>query len=222
MAAEKGRDDMVSVMPETPFLLSLHATVRDASTERVKFAAASRRVLRLLCEFALGFVPHRERRVETPTGRVFVGAELERPLVGVSILRSGEAMEGPLRDAVPDVLIGKILIQRDESTEDKVARLLYSKLPSGIRDCSVMLLDPMLATGGSALAALAVLLEAGVPESSVSLVCLVAAPEGVRRVRDAHPGVRVVVSMVDECLNDDKYILPGLGDFGDRLFGTTQ
>jgi uracil phosphoribosyltransferase len=116
--------------------------------------------------------------------------------------------------------IGKILIQRDESQASKPAKLFYSKLPADIKDHHVLLLDPMLATGGSAVAAVSVMLDAGVPQDHITFVNLIAAPEGVRTLLGKFPHVQAVCGMVDESLNSHKYIVPGIGDFGDRYFGT--
>jgi uracil phosphoribosyltransferase len=209
------------VMPRTPYLVSLHTTIRDEKCGRKQFVEVSNRLLRLLCEYALDSLPHREKEVVTPTGGTFKGAELAKPVCGVSILRSGECMEAALRSTVPDVSIGKILIQRDESSAGKEAHLYYSKLPASIVDAHVVLLDPMVGTGGSCLAAIKVLLELGVREENITFVNLVSSPEGLRVIAKAHPGITTVTSMVDDSLNEDKYLVPGLGDFGDRYFGTT-
>lgn len=210
------------VMPRTPYLVSLHTAIRGADVSRRAFVEGSNRLLRLLCEFGLDSLPHRPRTVVTPTGGRFEGTELARPVVGVSILRSGEVMEAALRSTVPDVSIGKILIQRDEQSAGKEAHLSYSKLPASIKGAHVVLLDPMLATGGSCIAAVRVLLDAGVREEDITFFNLVAAPEGVRAVAAAHPAMRVVTSMVDDALDASKYIVPGLGDFGDRYLGTGE
>jgi len=118
------------------------------------------------------------------------------------------------------VRIGKILIQRDEETAE--ARLLYSKLPPDIADRYCLLLDPMLATGGSVLCAIEVLLQAGVSPHHIIFVNLVACPEGLSNLQSRFPQIRIVTGVVDEGLNEQKYIVPGLGDFGCRYFGTDR
>ena len=131
-------------------------------------------------------------------------------------MRAGEAMEQALRECCRSVRIGKILIQRDEETSKP--RLFYDKLPEDIKDRWVLLLDPMLATGGSALMAVDVLLSRGVPEDRIIFLNLISSPEGVQNFADKYPKLRVVTAFVDQGLNEKNYIVPGLGDFGDRFY----
>lgn len=155
-------------------------------------------------------------------------------------MRAGESMEQGLRDccrymdtrelaqifmliANPtmsgrSVRIGKILIQRDEETA--LPKLFYSKLPMDVAQRYCLLLDPMLATGGSVIKAIEVLLEAGVKEENIIFINLIASPEGIRALHERYPRVQTVVAAIDEGLNERKYIVPGLGDFGCRYFGT--
>lgn len=138
--------------------------------------------------------------------------------MGVSILRAADCMLGVARSMMPSMAVGKVLIQRDENTAQ--ATLIYSKLPPNLSNRPVLLLDPMLATGGSAVTALKLLVEAGVPPSSIVFVTLVSCRQGIEWVHEAYPQVRIVTGAVDPILDDRKYIVPGLGDFGDRYFGT--
>ena len=119
-------------------------------------------------------------------------------------------------ELVPHARVGHIGLQRDELTA--VASRYYSKLPATLRSSFVLMIDPMLATGGSAVAAIRLLREAGAEQ--IRVVCIVAAPEGIRTVEQEYPDVSIYTPVVDRCLNDHKYIVPGLGDFGDRLYGT--
>ena len=127
-------------------------------------------------------------------------------------------MLGVCRAMLPSVAVGKILIQRDEATA--LPALLYSKLQPNLRGRPILLLDPMLATGGSAVAAVRVLVEKGARPEDIVFVNLVCCREGLQALHDAFPALRVVTSAVDPILDDHKYIVPGLGDFGDRYFGT--
>ena len=127
-------------------------------------------------------------------------------------------MLGVVRDMLPSVAVGKILIQRDEATA--LPHLMYSKLPPDVATRPVLLLDPMLATGGSAVAACKVLVDAGVPPTNIVFVNIVCVKEGLEAIAKAYPDVKVVTGAVDPTLNEKKYIVPGLGDFGDRYFGT--
>jgi len=210
----------VHVMPNTPFIQSLNVTLRNRETSRSDFIFTADQLLRFLCEEAISHVPYQEKTVVTPTDKPFHGLEFSKPVCGVSILRSGETMEVALRSVVRGVKIGKILIQRDETQAHKPARLFYAKLPADIQNHHVLLLDPMLATGGSAVAAVKVLLEHGVRQNDITFVNLISCPEGLETLFKAFSDVIVVTGAIDERLNEHKYIVPGIGDFGDRYFGT--
>lgn len=128
-------------------------------------------------------------------------------------------MEKALREVIPNVRIGKILIQRKEDGTAE-AQLYYTKFPKDLAERHVLLLDPMLATGGSAICAIEQLVKVGVKEENIVFLNLVAAPEGIEKLLKKYPKIRIVSCALDKSLNELKYILPGLGDFGDRYFGT--
>jgi uracil phosphoribosyltransferase len=172
----------------------------------------------LLIEEALNCVPVKAKTIMTPTKTEFSGAEFEGEICAVSILRSGESMERVLRDVCKKIKIGKILIQRDEKTAE--ARLFFSKLPKDISQRYVLLLDPMLATGGSVCKAIDVLKEQKVREDRVIFINLISCPQGIEKVTSSFPGVKIITGYIDDGLNKNKYIVPGIGDFGDRYFGT--
>jgi len=208
----------VHVLKPTYQLKGLHTMIRDRSTKREDFIFYSDRLIRLLIEEGLSYLPFREKVVTTPTGEHYKGVEWAGSLCGVSIVRAGESMEAGLRAVAKSVRIGKILIQRDETTAQ--AKLYYVKLPEDISERYVLLLDPMLATGGSAVKAIEVLLQHGVKEEKILFLNLVAASEGIRVITEAFPQVHIVTTEIDEKLNDVSFIVPGIGDFGDRYFGT--
>lgn len=131
-------------------------------------------------------------------------------------MRAGESMEQGLRDCCRSVRIGKILIQRDEETAQP--KMFYSKLPDDISNRYVFLLDPMLATGGSAAMAVDVLKERGVPSNRILFLNLLASPEGVEMFKEKYPEVKIITGAIDSGLDEKKYITPGLGDFGDRYY----
>ncbi|NOX44720.1 MAG: uracil phosphoribosyltransferase, partial [Caldiserica bacterium] len=159
--------------------------------------------------------PLREVEVETPLERTR-GHELARPVVLIPILRAGIIMtEGVLR-LIPNARVGHIGIYRDPVTLRP--HVYYKKLPKNLREALVIVVDPMLATGGSAVEAVRLVREEG--GRDVRFLCLVAAPEGLQTFQEAHPDVPIYAAAVDRELNDHGYILPGLGDAGDRLFGT--
>lgn len=203
-------------LTQTTQLDGLMTILRDKTTPRADFIFTADRIIRLLVEEGLNHLPVEAQSVETPTGSQYKGVKFLGKICGVSIMRAGESMEPALRECCRSVRIGKILIQRDEETA--LPKLFYAKLPDDIGDRYVLLLDPMLATGGSAIKAIEVLIDHGVPEDRILFLNLVAAPEGLANVFSKHPTVKVVSAWVDEGLDDRKYIIPGLGDFGDRYF----
>jgi uracil phosphoribosyltransferase len=196
----------------------LMTIIRDRDTDRGRFIFYADRLIRLLVERSLEFLPVSPCPITTPTDAGYDGACFDGRICAVSILRAGESMEMAVRLVCDKIRIGKILIQRDEETAEP--HLYYSKLPQDIASRYVLLLDPMLATGGSIIKAIEVLKERGVAEDRIIFVNLVSALYGLERLFSTYPGVRVVTAEVDPDLNSRSYIVPGLGDFGDRYFGT--
>jgi uracil phosphoribosyltransferase len=190
--------------------------LRDKRTVPDDFRRAAIRISVLLAAEALREVPSNPVTVETPLGPA-LGRTVSPDVVVVPVLRAGLGMLDAVLTLVPHARVGHIGLQRDELTA--VASRYYSKLPGSLESSFVLMIDPMLATGGSALAALKLLREAGATQ--IRIVCIVAAPEGVETVERANPGVKIFTPVVDRGLNEHKFIVPGLGDFGDRLYGTT-
>jgi uracil phosphoribosyltransferase len=189
--------------------------LRDKTTKPATFRTLSYQLSLLLAIEATRTLATEAKPIETPlepmTGRVFTS----QPLVVVSILRAGLGMVQPFLDIFPDVSVGYIGLERDHTTA--VARNYYCKLPQ-VADRRVVLVDPMLATGGSAVKAIeAVRAQGG---ADLTLVSIVSSPEGVAEVQRHYPDVAIFTAALDRGLNARKYILPGLGDFGDRLYGT--
>uniref|UniRef100_A0A7S4DQ18 uracil phosphoribosyltransferase n=1 Tax=Lotharella globosa TaxID=91324 RepID=A0A7S4DQ18_9EUKA len=205
------------VMKQTPYLKFLHAAIRDKTQTRPKFVFYTDQLLRLLCEFALDSVPHKQNIVTTPTGNQFQGVSFV-PICGVSVMRSGEAMETAIRTIMLDIKIGKVLVQHDAETKQR--RLLYSKLPKDVVKHHVLILDPILASGSSALAVLKHLKEVGVKQEQISLVTMISCPEGISAILEKYPKITISTSMVDERLDKERFIIPGIGEFADRYFGT--
>jgi uracil phosphoribosyltransferase len=173
----------------------------------------------------LSLVLAAEATRELRTVAAYVASPLERAdgrriandVVVVPVLRAGLGMVDAVLELLPDARVGHIGLQRDEHTA--VASRYYAKLPPDLSHSTALIVDPMLATGGSAVAAINVLQQAGAVD--IRLVCIVAAPEGIAAVEAVHPGVHIFTPVVDRVLNAQKFILPGLGDFGDRLYATT-
>lgn len=207
----------VHVLKQSSQLIALLTMIRDKNTERADFIFYSNRIIRLLVEEGLDHLPIIAHEVNTPVpGKTYAGVKFEGKICGVSIMRAGEAMEQGLRECCRSVRIGKILIQRDEETAKP--KLYYDKLPEDIASRWVLLLDPMLATGGSALMAVEVLKQRGVPEDHILFLNLIASPEGATAFSERFPQARVVTAFIDRGLNEKNYIIPGLGDFGDRYY----
>jgi uracil phosphoribosyltransferase len=188
--------------------------LRDKTTKPVLFRNLSYQLSLLLALEATRDLGTVEKTIETPLQKT-TGRVLARPLVVVPILRAGLGMLQPFQDIFPDISVGYVGLERDHETA--VARSYYCKLPP-VHDTRTIVVDAMLATGGSAAQALSVVKEHGATD--VRLVCIIGAPEGVETVTKAHPEVPIILGVLDEALDSRKYIVPGLGDFGDRLYGT--
>jgi len=197
-----------------PLAETLLASLRDKATPPPLFRILAKRVALVLCLEATREVETERIEVETPIARTS-GWRIAPGFVAVPILRAGLGMLEAVTELFPEVLVGYIGLERDHATFEP--SLYYSKLPP-LKGRLVLLLDPMLATGGSAAAACSALFESGAEK--ISLLSVVSAPEGVAHLAAAHPGVDIYTVALDEGLNDLAYIVPGLGDFGDRLFGT--
>eukprot|EP01102_Stenamoeba_stenopodia_P009039 TRINITY_DN264_c0_g1_i2.p1 TRINITY_DN264_c0_g1~~TRINITY_DN264_c0_g1_i2.p1 ORF type:complete len:233 (-),score=47.24 TRINITY_DN264_c0_g1_i2:86-784(-) len=210
----------LKILRSTAQIIGMQTIIRDQNCPRDHFIFYANRLIRLLIEDALSLLPVAKKVVTTPTGEKYEGVTWNVKLCGVSIVRAGESMENGLREVLKDVKIGKILIQRDEQTA--APTLYFSKLPTDIAERYVLLLDPMLATGGSCIKAIEVLMENGVLEERIIFVNLIAAPEGVIALTKRFPNIKIITTALDEKLNSLKYIIPGIGDFGDLYYGTTH
>jgi uracil phosphoribosyltransferase len=198
-----------------PLVHDALVSLRDKRTQPEHFRRAATRISVLLASEALKDLPTREVTVETPLGPA-PGRTLGSDVVVVPVLRAGLGMLDAVLELVPNARVGHIGLQRDEMTA--VASQYYSKLPPRLDRSHVLIIDPMLATGGSAVAGLDLLARAGA--IAIRMICIVAAPEGVSVVQQRHPNVEIYTPVVDRQLNEHKFIVPGLGDFGDRLYGT--
>jgi uracil phosphoribosyltransferase len=188
--------------------------LRDVATPPEEFRVLARKIITLLLYEATADLPTRNVTVQSPLAETS-GIEISREVVAIPVLRAGLGILAPALELLPRVSVGYIGLERDEQTA--VARIYYKKLPK-MEGKVPLLLDPMLATGGSASQALDLIKEAGGLDPR--LVCIVAAPEGVKVLEERHPEVHIFTAALDDGLNDKSFIVPGLGDFGDRLFGT--
>jgi len=201
----------VSVHPVVQHCL---AGLRDRDTPPGEFRSLARQAITLLLYEATRDLPAREGTVRTPLADA-PATRLTGEVVAIPVLRAGLGLLGPVLELLPRVSVGYIGLERDESTA--VARIYYRKLPP-LAGKVPLLLDPMLATGGSAVQAIDLIEESG--GTGTRMICVVAAPEGLRALEQRHPQVDVFTAALDSGLNDRAFIVPGLGDFGDRLFGT--
>jgi uracil phosphoribosyltransferase len=202
-------------MIEHPLVHDALVELRDVRTAAPAFRRAATRISLLLAAEALRALPTVATTVTTPLGPAD-GRVVRTDVVVVPVLRAGLSMVEAVLQLVPSARVGHIGLQRDETTA--VASRYYSKLPPDIAASHVLMVDPMLATGGSSVAAIDLVKAGGA--RSITLVCVISAPDGIALVQTRHPDVAVYTPVVDRELNSHKFIVPGLGDFGDRLYGT--
>ena len=199
-----------------PLITHKLAILRDKKTGTKEFRELVEEIGMFLCYEALKDIELEEVEIQTPIEKYKTGKLNEDKYAFIPILRAGLGMlDGVLR-VVPNAKVGHIGMYRDESTFEPVN--YFFKVPKNIENKTVVLLDPMLATGGSACDAIDLLKEKGVEK--IKFLCIIAAPEGLKKVRKKHPDVEIYCAHIDEKLNENKYICPGLGDAGDRIFGT--
>ena len=198
-----------------PVAQELLTQLRDERTVSPHFRQAAQRLSVLIATEAMRDLPTESVVVQTPLGSAD-GVRVSADVVVVPVLRAGLGMLEAVLSVTPHARVGHIGLQRDETTA--VASQYYAKFPSGLESSFVVLVDPMLATGGSAVAALQLLTARGARQ--VRLLCIVAAPEGIREVEAHFPDVQIYTPAIDSHLDAHKFIVPGLGDFGDRLYGT--
>jgi uracil phosphoribosyltransferase len=198
-----------------PLVHDALVSLRNKHTPPEQFRRAATRISVLLAAEALRDLATAATTVDTPIGPAS-GLRIGADVVVVPVLRAGLGMLDAVLELVPHARVGHIGLQRDELTA--IASRYYSKLPANLAASYVVMIDPMLATGGSAVAALELLRRAGA--GPIRIICIVAAPEGIELVERHYPDVVIYSPVVDDGLNEQKYIVPGLGDFGDRLYGT--
>lgn len=190
--------------------------MRDVGTSTAVFRQLLREISQLLAYEITRNLPMTTREIQTPMAAMDAPVLDGKKLALVSILRAGNGLLDGVLELVPSARVGFVGLYRDEETLRPVQ--YYCKLPEALEDRLVIAVDPMLATGNSSVAAIDLLKEAGA--TNIRFLCLLAAPEGVARMKEAHPDVPIVTAALDEKLNEVGYIVPGLGDAGDRMFGT--
>ncbi len=201
---------------EHPVIARDLTILRDVETSTADFRSAMKRIAIILAYHALKELPLQTFEVETPVQKT-TGHDIDQEIFVVPILRAGLSLTDALMQFIPDAKVGHLGMYRDEETLQPVD--YYSNIPRGVEEAMVLVVDPMLATGGSADDALSYLKDRGAQH--LRFISLISAPEGLQRLEDDHPDVQVITSAIDEKLNDDAFIVPGLGDAGDRYFRTT-
>jgi len=200
---------------EHPLIQNKLTRLRDIATNNHNFRLLLDELTALMVYEITRDYPLRKVEVVTPLERT-IGRVLDAPVVLVPILRAGTGMLGGVLNLIPTAKVGHIGIYRDPKTLKPVE--YYSKLPAQLEDAQVIIVDPMLATGGSAIAAIDLIKKEG--GKKIQFLCLVAAPEGAEALAQAHPDIPIYTAALDRQLDEHGYILPGLGDAGDRIFGT--
>lgn len=193
------------------------AIIRDIDTGHKRFRELATEITKFVCYEALKNIKTREVTVQTPVAAATC-RKIDTDIVVVPILRAGVGMLEGILELVPTARVGFVGLYRDEETKEPVT--YYERFPPQIKGGTCIIIDPMLATGGSTVAAIDTLKNRGA--ENIVVVCIVTCPEGIELVERKHPGVPVYAAAIDKELNEKKYIVPGLGDAGDRLFGTTH
>lgn len=204
------------VIIDHPLVQHKLSFIRDKNTGPKEFRELVEEVSMLMAYEVTRDLPLEDVKIETPIGPTTTKVLSGKKIGVIPILRAGLGMVAGMLKLIPAAKVGHIGLYRDPKTLEPVE--YYCKLPGDIMDRDLIIVDPMLATGGSACAAIGFLKERGA--ENFSLMGLIAAPEGLERVRKTHPDVSIYMAAVDQCLNEHAYIVPGLGDAGDRLFGT--
>ena len=199
-----------------PLIQHKTSIMRDKRTSNKEFKELVEEITTLMCYEALRDLPLEEAEIETPICKTTVKVLSGRKLAVVPILRAGLGMVNGILSLVPTAPVGHIGMYRDEETLEP--HEYFCKLPKDISERLIVVVDPMLATGGSAVAAVNFIKEHG--GKKIKFMSIIAAPEGLNRLQEAHPDIQIYVGHLDRCLNKDAYICPGLGDAGDRIFGT--
>ena len=193
------------------------AIIRDVDTGHKRFRELATEITKFVCYEALKNIKVKEVSVQTPVAEATC-KKIDTDLVVVPILRAGVGMLEGILELVPTARVGFVGLYRDEVSKQPVS--YYQRLPTQAKGGTCIIIDPMLATGGSTNAAIDLLKESGA--GKIVVVCIVTCPEGLQLVADEHPDVPVYTAAIDDHLNENKYIVPGLGDAGDRLFGTSH
>ncbi len=197
--------------------------IRDKNASIEEFRTTTKRLIRIILEETFAYQCTEEVIKESPLGlyKTFLNPNKFSDYIAISILRSGNSMTDEILNLAPEISIGTVMIQRDENTEQKLPIFFFEKLPAKLENKKILVLDPMLATGGSATATINILIHRGVKPSDITFVNIISCEEGLHNLFKRFPGINIITALVDPYLLPNKYIAPGIGDFGDRYYGTT-
>ncbi len=204
------------IILDHPLIQHKISMLRDKNTGTNEFRSLTEEIAMLMGYEALRDLPVEDVEVETPIEKCMTPMLSGKKLAVVPILRAGLGMVSGILSLVPSAKVGHIGLYRDEVTHEP--HEYFCKLPSPIEQRTIVVTDPMLATGGSAVAAVDFIKQHG--GKNIKFMCIIAAPDGLKRLHEAHPDIQIYIGHLDRCLNDAAYICPGLGDAGDRIFGT--
>ena len=207
----------MAILIDHPCVQHKLGIIRDVDTGHKRFRELATEITKFVCYEALKNIRTKEVQVQTPVAEATC-RKIDTDIVVVPILRAGVGMLEGILELVPTARVGFVGLYRDEETKKPVT--YYERFPPQIKGGTCIVIDPMLATGGSTVAALDLLKQSGAEH--IVVICIVTCPEGIELVEEAHPDVKIYAAAIDERLNERKYIVPGLGDAGDRLFGTTN
>jgi len=198
--------------------------IRDKNISMEDFRNISKRLIRIILEETFAYECTEEVIKESPLGlyKTFRNPNKFSDYIAISILRSGNSMTDEILNLAPGISIGTVMIQRDETTEKKLPIFFFEKLPGQLENKKILVMDPMLATGGSASATINILIRRGVKPTDIIFVNIISCEEGLQNLFNQFPGIRIITAIVDPYLLPNKYIAPGIGDFGDRYYGTTH
>lgn len=207
----------MAILIEHPCVQHKLGIIRNVETGHKKFRELATEITKFICYEALKNIRTKEVTIETPVATTTC-RKIDTDIVVVPILRAGIGMLEGILELVPTARVGFVGLYRDEVTKEPVT--YYERFPRQIEGGTCIVIDPMIATGGSTVAALDLLKQSGAED--IVVICIVTCPEGIELVEKAHPDVKIYAAAIDEKLNENKYIVPGLGDAGDRLFGTSH
>ncbi|PWB12996.1 uracil phosphoribosyltransferase [Acinetobacter sp. AM] len=196
---------------------SIHLKIRDKNVSLGEFRFYSDRLIRIVLEKCFEFLPYKKDECITPIGNCYEGYILEKDLIGVSIIRAGESMESEFNKIMKNLPIAKILVQRNK--ESKEALFFYKSLPNKLSQKSVIIFEPMIATGNSIFLVLDKLISEGAKIENIIIANILCSPHGRNRILTQYPELKIVTSSIEQGMNENSFMIPGIGDFGDRYFG---